>query len=484
MAATEVERIVVVGDEVIGTVVAAALAISLRGSGTRISLLLPDDGTPASDIQVFRGGAGEFHQVLGIDEAQLKDRTNGVFGLGTRYRGFGADERDTFVPTGSHGLTLRLVNFHHYFLKLRAEGGDDNYNAYSLPAAAAATGHFTPPAESDDSVLATAAYDLYVDRDRYTRYMRKCAESLGVAVIQATVGTVEVDDDGCLDAVVFMDGNRIDGDFFVDCSTNRLLIDHLDAEQTFLDWSNSLPCDRVATVRTRGVAQPDLFAVIEANDYGWMQRWMTTDSTVISLAYCSQYADDNLAREVLAKHVNEADGSGIRVREQQAGSLARHWIRNCVAIGPAAATLDTVEVSTLHVVQSFILRLLAMLPRRKVSTMLAEEYNRVALDELTNLRDYQALRYALAGRRKGIFWENLAQAKRPESLQGRIDLFREFGRFARGDHQILRQADWVSSFLNFGFWPSSYDPIADMIDEKRMKAQLERFRKEVQEAAE
>jgi tryptophan halogenase len=155
-----------------------------------------------------------------------------------------------------------------------------------------------------------------------------------------------------------------------------------------------------------------------------------------------------------------------------------------VAIGPAAATLDPVEVSTLHVVQSFILRLLAMLPRRKVSTMLAEEYNRVTLDELTNIRDYQALRYALASRSEGIFWENLAQAKRPESLQGRIDLFRDFGRFARGDHQMLRQADWVSSFLNFGFWPSSYDPIADMIDEKRMKAQLERFRKEVQEAAE
>jgi tryptophan halogenase len=484
MAATEVERIVVVGDEVIGPVVAAALAISLRGSGTRISLLLPDDGTPADDIQVFRGGAGEFHQVLGIDEAQLKDRTSGVFGLGTRYRGFRTDEPDLFVPAGTHGQTLRLVDFHHCFLKLRAEGGNDDYNAYSLPAAAAATGRFTPPAPSENPVLSTAAYDLYVDRDRYARYMRKCAESLGVSVIQATVGTVEVDGDGCLDVVVLTDGNRIDGDFFVDCSTKRLLIDHLDPEQTFLDWSSSLPCDRVATVRTKGVAQPDLFTFIEANDYGWVQRRTTKDCTVTSLAYCSQHADDDLVREVLAKYIDEAGGSGIRVTEQPAGSYARHWIRNCVAIGPAAATLEPVEVSTLHIVQSFILRLLAMLPRRKVSPMLAEEYSRVTLDELTNIRDYQALRYALAGRSGGIFWENLAQVKRPESLQGRIDLFRACGRFARGDHKMLRQTDWVSSFLNFGFWPSSYDPIADMIDEERMKTQFERFRKEVQEAAE
>jgi tryptophan halogenase len=483
MAATEVERFVVVGDEVVGPVVAAALAISLRGSDTKISLIQPDDEVPASDIQVFRGGAEGFHQVLGIDEAQLKDRTNGVFGLGTRYRGFGADERDVFVPLGSHGLTLRLVDFHHYFLKLRAEGGDDHYNAYSLPAGAAATGDFTPSPPSEDPVLGTAAYDLYVDRDRYARYMRKCAESLGVSVIQASVGTVELDDDGCLDTVVLADGNRVGGDFFVDCSAGRLLIDHMETEQEFLDWSSSLPCDRVATVRTKGVAKPDLFAVIEANDYGWMQRRMTTDSTTTSFAYCSRHADDDLARGVLQKYVDEEGGSEVRLKEQRAGSLARHWIRNCVAIGPAAVTLEPIEVSTLHVVQSSILRLLGMLPRQKVSTMLAEDYDRVTLDELTNVRDYQALRYALAGRSKGVFWENVAQAERPDSLQGRIDLFRGFGRFTRGDHQMLRQANWVSSFLNFGFWPSSYDPLADMIDEKRMRTELGRFKNEVREAA-
>ena len=124
-----------------------------------------------------------------------------------------------------------------------------------------------------------------------------------------------------------------------------------------------------------------------------------------------------------------------------------------------------------------------MLPRQKVNTMLAEDYNRVTLDELTNVRDYQALRYALSDRSEGAFWENVAKAKRPEPLQDRIDLFRGFGRFTRGDHQMIRQANWISSFLNFGFWPSSYDPLADMIDEKRMKADLEQFRNDVQTAA-
>jgi tryptophan halogenase len=483
MVATEVKRIVVVGNGIAGPVVATALAISLRGSDTKIALIRSGGDNSESDVQVFRGGAGAFHQVLGIDEARLKDRTNGVIGLGTRYRGFGADGRDVFVPLGSHGRTLRLVDFHHYFLKLRAEGGDENYNAYSLPATAAASGRFTPQTAVENPAQGTVAYDVCVDRDRYARHILELAAELGVSVIEADVGAVDLDSEGCIDSVALTDGNRVDGDFFIDCSGSRLLIDHMDTAQEFLDWSSWLPCDRIATLRTEGVAQPELFATVEANDFGWMQRTMVKDSAAMAFAYCSQYADDDLVRGIVAGHVGGAGGGELRVKERRAGSLARHWIRNCLAIGPAAVTLESIEVSTLHVVQSSTLRLLGMLPRRKISVMLAEEYNRVMLDELTHARDYQVLRYALAGRRKGPFWENHAQVKLPDSLQGRIDLFRSFGRFTRGDHRMLSQANWFSSFLNFGFWPSSYDPMADMIDEQRMTTELGRFRNEVQEAA-
>ena len=124
-----------------------------------------------------------------------------------------------------------------------------------------------------------------------------------------------------------------------------------------------------------------------------------------------------------------------------------------------------------------------MLPPRKISAMLSEEYNRTTSIEVASARDYQILRYALAGRRKGPFWENVGQVQNPVSLQKRIDLFRMHGRFTRVDHEFISQANWVSSFINFGFWPSSYDPLADMIDEQRMRNEISRFRKSVQRAA-
>lgn len=484
MAATQVQRIAVVGDDIAGPVVATALAASLQGSDTKITLVRQKDEIPASDVQVFRGGGGGFHDVLGIDETEVQDRAGGVFGLGTRYRGFRQDDRDLLVPLGGHGMTLRLVDFHHYFLKLRAAGGDGaDYNDYSLPAAAAAAGHFTPRDAADNPVLRTVAYDICVDRDRYSKYMLERAVELGISIVEGAVGTAELDGDACLDTIVLADGNRIAADFFVDCSDSRSLIDAVEPKQEFLDWSGWLPCDRIATLRTESATRPRLFTSIEAHDDGWIQRMTLQESAVTSFAFSSRLAGDAKVRRALAASAGAADAGGVRIHQQRSGCFARHWIRNCVAIGPAAVTVEPMEVSALQIVQSSVLRLLGMLPRQRISTMLAREYDRVSHDELDNVRDYQALRYVLANRSKGAFWENLAQAELPETLRTRIDLFSGFGRFTRGDHLMLNQANWVSSFLNFGFWPSSYDPMADMIDEQRMKADLERFRNEVRDVS-
>ncbi len=484
MAATEVKHIVIAGNGATGAVAAAAAAISLRGSDIKITLIQSPDEIATAPVEISHGGTQEFHQLFGIDEPALISKTNGAIGLGTRYRGFRSDEQDAFVPLGSHGMTLRLVDFHHYAAKLRAEGSDEDYNGYSLPATAAATGRFTPPGDAEDPVLKTVAYDIYVDRDRYALYMLERAAELEVTVIDATVGAVDLDSDGAIKALVLADGNRIDGDFFIDCSDNRSSIGHMDTAQEFLDWSSWLPCDRVASVRTKKLMQPELFTSIEAHDNGWLQRTMLGDMTVSSFVYCSQYADDVFARRFLEENVNGAEAGDVRVAERCTGSYAAHWVKNCVAIGPPAVTLEPMEVSSMHLVHSSILRLLAMLPRRKISAMLSEEYNRATSAEVASARDYQILRYALAGRSKGPFWENVGQVQNPDSLQRRIDLFRRHGRFTRGDHEFLSKANWVSSFINFGFWPSSYDPLADMIDEQRMRNEVSRFKKNVQRAAE
>jgi tryptophan halogenase len=138
------------------------------------------------------------------------------------------------------------------------------------------------------------------------------------------------------------------------------------------------------------------------------------------------------------------------------------------------------EVSPLQLAHNEILRLLAMLPRRKHSSMLAAEYNRMTNTEIDSVRDYQLLRSAVATRKTGRFWQQVRPTRWPDSLQRRVDLFRSRGRFTPRDHEFPTKSNWISSFINFGVWPEAYDPLADMIDERRMRADLTRFRKSLQ----
>ena len=108
--------------------------------------------------------------------------------------------------------------------------------------------------------------------------------------------------------------------------------------------------------------------------------------------------------------------------------------------------------------------------------MLAAEFNRMANVEIDSARDYQLLRLAVTNRQTGRFWQQIQRTRWPDALLRRIDLFRSHGRFTARDHEFFTKANWISSLVNFGVWPASYDPLVDMIDEQRMRDELNRFR--------
>ena len=462
MFETDIRHIVVIGNDGAGAAAAAAAAISLQNSSIKVSMLRVPKSDAEAGVEICRGGLAGFHQLLGIDEQNLIRETGAVISLGTRYRGFVDDDRACFVPLGSHGMTLRLVDFHHYAAKLRAENGEDDFNAYSLPAACAAAGRFNPPGDYDDPVMKTVVYDIHIESDGYMQFMLGIAVKLGVAVIDGSVAGANLHADGTIRSLQLANGQCVEGDFFIDCTEDRSAIAHIDGSDEFDDWSEYLPCDRVAATRTE-TGSTDLFVSIEANETGWTRQTSAGRTTVETRAFSSACGF----------------GSSGSEKSLNVGSYRQHWVRNCVAIGSAATTLEPMEVSTLHLAHNAILRLLAMLPRHKTSEMLAAEFNRVAQAEATGARDYQVLRYALSGRRSGSFWEALEDLRVPGALQERINLFAAHGRFTPWENEFAEKSRWVSSLINFGAWPAAYDPLADMIDEQRMRGDLRRFREAV-----
>jgi len=226
-----------------------------------------------------------------------------------------------------------------------------------------------------------------------------------------------------------------------------------------------------------------MLATVEAEDFGWLHRVWADDRLVHTYAYASELLGDDGARQRLARQVGIHEPTDIAIETLQPGRQSEHWFGNCVALGSAAATLEPMDVSPLHLLQEGVFRLLTMLPRKKRSPGLAAEFNRATNAQLDEIRDYEALRYALAERREGPFWEHVAALDWPESLRRRTALFSAHGRYTQGERNLFDKAHWIASFVNFGVRAGSYDPIADMIDANRMRADVDRFRAEVAAAA-
>jgi len=465
---SDIKHIVIVGDAAAGSMTAAAMAISLQGSNVALSLVHRPQTDTAPGAFLCRGGDDGLHSVLGINEDNLRADTGAVPSLGANYRGFVPDAADCLVPLGSHGKTLRLVDFHHYVAKLRSEGDDTALNAYSYQAAAIARGRFEPGGESTTSI---DEYDLMFDERRYTSFMLEHARRLGVTTLAATVQSITSDADGNITSIILDNGDSLSGDFFVDCSSDRCVRGAMDNAGEFIDWSGSLPGSSITMTIKEEPLRASLCVDIAAHDSGWTQTLEMQD-----VRFETRVCDGAVADEATM----EAHAPAARF---SSGTFAAHWCRNCVALGPAATTVPPLEVSPMHLAQDALRQFLGMLPRYRESTALADEYNRIAAMRAASVRDYLTLRFALATRSSGMFWQRVAEIAIPEALQQRLDLFRCHGRFTVRDHDLFSKSNWVSSFINFGAWPASYDPLADMIDEDRMRADLRRLRTEVARTA-
>lgn len=484
MTGLKVNSIVIAGGGATGATVAAAMAVSLQGSGTKIKLIQPPDDDSNAPCEAICGGAQSFHHLLGVDEQVLLDTVRGRFGLGTSFRGFRTEREEFFLPLGSHGMTLRLIDFYQYAAKLRNAGSDEDYNSYSLSAAAAGHGRFTPLDDTSSPASKTLAYDIYVEPRHYAMFWQNFAENLGVEVLSAKTEAAVIGKEGFIESVSLDGADCVEGDFFIDCSSERILASCLAEANSFEDWSRWLPCDQFVSVLTKESGRPPLYMEIEANDFGWIQKTTSSNLAAHSFACSSKYIDTSCAQRLLENKLHGVAIFDLQTKVQRAGGYRDHWVNNCVAIGPAALNLEPMEVSPLQLVHSAVLRLLGMLPDKKFSPALAQEYNRVTSEEHASVRDYIILHYLLADKRNTLFWEHIGDTSPPDSLQARIELFKTHGRIAGRDYEFISKSGWASCFLNFGLWPSSHDPIADMIDEERMKSDVSQFRENVQQIAE
>ena len=89
--------------------------------------------------------------------------------------------------------------------------------------------------------------------------------------------------------------------------------------------------------------------------------------------------------------------------------------------------------------------------------------------EFRFIRDFIILHYHVTERTDSEFWRRCREMDIPDSLQHRLDLFRDTGRVFETVGDIFGENSWTQVMLGQGIEPQSYHPIVDMMGEQELR---------------
>ncbi|WP_242117365.1 tryptophan halogenase family protein [Sphingomonas lacusdianchii] len=482
MTDNRIRQIVVLGGGSAGWMAAAALATYL-GRGISVRLVESEEvgivGVGESSVPHMKTFNSE---TLGIDERDFVTRTNSTFKLGIRFTDWGRVGNDYIHGFGTIGRGLGPLPFHQLWLKRFLAGRAGPLGDYSLQTVAAPAGKFQwsgPP----DTPLADIAYAYHLDAVLYARFLRELAERRGVERIEGKVVRVEQDGgSGHVQAIVLDDGQRIDGEFFIDCSGFRGVLIEQTLKTGYLDWRHWLPCDRAFAVPSASVGPPTPYTEAAARPAGWQWRIPLQHRVGNGYVYSSAYESDEQA---IATLLGTLQGKALDVPRQlrfTAGRRARAWNGNVIALGLAAGFLEPLESTGIYLAQAGIRRLLGLFPGRDIDPALADRFNRETAFEYERTRDFLVLHYKATTRDDTPFWRYCRTMDVPDPLREAIDLFRTDGRYFRNGEDFFALPSWVQVMIGQGIVPADYHPIVDAMPEGHLDQYLARVRVDIASA--
>ena len=458
-------RVVIAGGGTAGWMAAAALANTLGGA---IDLTLVE-----SDA-IGTIGVGEstipplllFNRLLGIGEPEFMRATQATFKLGIKFENWKDIGESYFHSFGAAGKDHWSAGFQHFWLNGLRRGHLHSFDDYSLELKAALEGKF---AHLPDNRM-NYAYQL--DSALYARFLRNKAEADGARRIEGRIAEVELDGESGEIAALKLDGDRrIEGDLFLDCTGFRALLIEGALHAGFDDWTHYLPCDSAIAVQTASVRPAVPYTRAIAHDAGWQWRIPLQHRQGNGIVYCSRYLDRQAALERLLGSVEGQVLTEPNVIGYRTGVRRQQWHKNCVAVGLAGGFMEPLESTSIHLIQRAVLRLIRMLPGGKVSPRDVAEFNEQTFTDMEQIRDFLVLHYKVTNRRDSPFWRQCAAMAIPDSLEQKIELFRETGRVFRKNEELFAENSWIQVMLGQGIMPTSYHPVAD----KLRQEELDRF---------
>lgn len=464
---SQIKEIVIVGGGTSGWMTAALLAKLFKHT---LSITLVE----SEDIGTI--GVGEatipplqlFNSVLGISENEFIKATHATFKLGIQFEHWGKQGDSYMHAFGNIGKDIGFTQFHHYWLSGKPQKISAFWD-YSLNYQAAISNKFQSLEQIPHSPLAGITHAYHFDAACYAQLLRQYSEKAGVKRIEGKVEAVNCLENGHIANLTLVSGKSVQGDFFIDCSGFAALLIGKTLNVGYESYQDWLLCDSAFAVPSEKVSAIKPYTRAIAHKAGWQWRIPLQHRTGNGIVYSSRYMSDNEAK---AKLLSTVEGKPLAEPKKISfipGRRLKQWQHNCVAIGLSSGFLEPLESTSIHLVQSTIIRLTKLFPHQGVVQAAVDEFNRQSQLEFEQIRDFIILHYYLNQRSDSdndTLWRTCQQMQIPESLRHKINLFKETGTIFRHKEELFTEAAWVQVMLGQGIIPHDFNPLAHTVEQQ------------------
>lgn len=465
------QNVLIVGGGTAGWM-SAALLKRVFGSTLNIRLIESDVIGTVGVGEATIPAIQHFNAALGINEAEFLQATQGTIKLGIQFENWGKEGDSYMHAFGGIGKPLGFTSFHHFWLAAKARGDISSFWDYSLNYQAARAGKYWPLAQIPNTPLAGLHYAYHFDAGLYATFLRRFSEQLGVQRTEGTIASVQKNAAGELTSVILEDGQSFRADLFIDCSGLKALLIGQELDVAYEDWRHWLPCDSAIAVPT-SLTRPILpYTRSIAHAGGWQWRIPLQHRTGNGLVYSSQYLDDVKAHETLLSNLDAEMLTEPRKISFITGRRKQQWQQNCIAIGLSSGFLEPLESTSIHLIQSAIVRLVQHFPVNHEITALRDNYNRQSQQEFEAIRDFIILHYYLNQRDDQGLWHYCRNMTLPNSLLEKIALFTESAVVFRQQDELFTEVAWQQVMLGQHLLPKQYNLLADSLSPQQLKGFL------------
>lgn len=465
MSAPRCKRVVVVGRDAALWLSANVIRAALGPAGVDVIAIELPGRLAASDVHATLPALEALHNQLRIDEAALLRTLGGAFTLGQNFVEVGKAGTAFLHAYGAYGTAIDGQDFFAYWLKARGLGLPVGLEDFSLAAAAARQGRLLIP-DDETEKYGRSDYGYHLPAAAYVRSLKGLAAHDRIAIHAASEIEVMRGEAGV--AAVASDGQRIEGDLFIDATGEGLLIEALGAVRE--SWRDAFPADRMLVASAAKFASIPAYAEIRSHAQGWTGLYPSQAQTHVVQVFASSLCSDDEAHRVAAETAG-LPLTDITVQALDPGIRSEAWRGNVVAIGKAAAAFDPLHNVDLLAIQAGLIQLLAFYPVASDFSAERSEYNRLVRSTYERLRDFQALHYRINGY-GGAFWAGARQADASPELAHRIALFQARGEIAPYEDESFAPDSWRAFFIGHGLMPDTYLPGIDRTPPEEIKAQF------------